>query len=151
MFSTINSMLRRSSFPGRFYIFDRNRYPRTAYADNGGVCISLLCPVLNKFRNTHSANLLVCYSYTNRSVLSHIPPPLDPRFVPAAVMYRTVWQGHLLMHSQQHASMWRPRYFRLEDNFLTYYVNKSLVGTPNNEVFSPFILHCNDVFDTAPP
>lgn len=32
------------------------------------------------------------------------------------------------------SSMWRPRYFRLEENRLTYYETKSLVGTRNNKV-----------------
>lgn len=38
------------------------------------------------------------------------------------------WQGHLMKQSK-YFSRWKPRYFRLEDGFLTYYDKKSLVGT----------------------
>lgn len=43
------------------------------------------------------------------------------------------WQGHLMKQSK-YFSRWKPRYFRLEDGFLTYYDKKSLVGTHKNKV-----------------
>lgn len=42
-------------------------------------------------------------------------------------------QGHLMKQSK-YFSRWKPRYFRLEDGFLTYYDKKSLVGTHKNKV-----------------
>lgn len=43
-----------------------------------------------------------------------------------------VVEGHLMKQSK-FFSRWRPRYFRLEDGFLTYYDKKSLVGTHKNK------------------
>lgn len=42
-------------------------------------------------------------------------------------------QGHLMKQSK-YFSRWKPRYFKLEDGYLTYYDKKSLVGTPNKKV-----------------
>lgn len=44
-----------------------------------------------------------------------------------------VFQGHLMKQSK-YFSRWKPRYFRLEDGFLTYYDKKALVGTHKNKV-----------------
>eukprot|EP00752_Nemacystus_decipiens_P009414 g8417.t1 len=41
-------------------------------------------------------------------------------------------EGHLMKQSK-YFSRWKPRYFRLEDGFLTYYDKKSLVGTHKNK------------------
>lgn len=38
------------------------------------------------------------------------------------------------MKQSKYFSRWKPRYFRLEDGFLTYYDKKSLVGTHKNKV-----------------
>lgn len=38
------------------------------------------------------------------------------------------------MKQSKYFSRWKPRYFRLEDGFLTYYDSKSLVGTHKNKV-----------------
>lgn len=38
------------------------------------------------------------------------------------------------MKQSRFFSKWKPRYFRLEDGFLTYYDKKSLVGTHKNKV-----------------
>lgn len=46
---------------------------------------------------------------------------------------RATGQGHLMKQSK-YFSRWKPRYFRLEDGFLTYYDKKSLVGTHKNKV-----------------
>ena len=42
-------------------------------------------------------------------------------------------QGHLMKQSK-FFSKWKPRYFRLENGFLTYYDKKALVGTPKHKV-----------------
>lgn len=42
------------------------------------------------------------------------------------------------MKQSRYFSRWKPRYFRLEDGFLTYYDKKSLVGTNHkNKVGAP--------------
>ncbi|CAM9142326.1 unnamed protein product [Ectocarpus sp. 6 AP-2014] len=41
-------------------------------------------------------------------------------------------EGHLMKQSK-YFSRWKPRYFRLEDGYLTYYDKKSLVGTNKNK------------------
>lgn len=38
------------------------------------------------------------------------------------------------MKQSKYFSRWKPRYFRLEDGFLTYYDKKALVGTHKNKV-----------------
>eukprot|EP00903_Cladosiphon_okamuranus_P006607 g6454.t1 len=43
-----------------------------------------------------------------------------------------VVEGHLMKQSK-YFSRWKPRYFRMEDGFLTYYDKKSLVGTHKNK------------------
>lgn len=41
------------------------------------------------------------------------------------------------MKQSRYFSRWKPRYFRLEDGFLTYYDKKSLVGTHHKNKVRP--------------
>ena len=45
---------------------------------------------------------------------------------------RPTGKGHLM--KQVLSTMWKSRYFRLEDDILTFYDTKSLVGTRKNKV-----------------
>lgn len=67
------------------------------------------------------------------------------RFLACELCATCALQGHLMKQSR-YFSRWKPRFFRLEDGFLTYYDKKSLVGTHKNKVSCHIILRLHRVF-----